>query len=201
MRAPHEAGHADLRTVMSTSFPVPSRGAKASTLLWADEESIEHDARNQLRRVSSLPGCTGVRVMPDVHVGKGATVGSVIAMRDAVCPAAVGVDIGCGMSAVRTDLTAEDPPDDLSGIRLAIEAVVPVGFRSHERPVNVRKLPGPGWDVLGPVHRPASWVRQLDTRAGKQLHARQRQPLHRGLPLTTRARCGSCCIPDPATSV
>ena len=71
---------------MSTSFPVPLSGAKASTLLWADEESIEHDARNQLRRVSSLPWVHGVRVMPDVHVGKGATVGSVIAMRDAVCP-------------------------------------------------------------------------------------------------------------------
>ncbi len=156
---------------MSTSFPVPLSGAKASTLLWADEESIEHDARNQLRRVSSLPWVHGVRVMPDVHVGKGATVGSVIAMRDAVCPAAVGVDIGCGMSAVRTDLTAEDLPDDLSGIRSAIEAVVPVGFRSHERPVNVRKLQvGRGWDAFwGRFTDLHHGVRQLDTRAGKQL--------------------------------
>ncbi|MFZ2238552.1 MAG: RtcB family protein [Gordonia amarae] len=156
---------------MSTSFPVPLSGAKASTLLWADEESIEHQARNQLRRVSELPWVHGVRVMPDVHVGKGATVGSVIAMRDAVCPAAVGVDIGCGMSAVRTDLTAEDLPDDLSGVRSAIEAAVPVGFQSHKSPVNVRTLRvGRGWDAFWgrftDLHR---GVRQLDTRAGRQL--------------------------------
>ncbi len=105
---------------MNTRFPVPLSGACASTLLWTDEESIEHEARNQLRRVSALPWVHGVRVMPDVHVGKGATVGSVIAMRGAVCPAAVGVDIGCGMAAVRTDLVADDLPDDLSGLRSAI---------------------------------------------------------------------------------
>ena len=156
---------------MSTSFPVPLSGAKAPTLLWADEESIEHQARNQLRRVSELPWVHGVRVMPDVHVGKGATVGSVIAMRDAVCPAAVGVDIGCGMSAVRTDLTAADLPDDLSGIRSAVEAAVPVGYRSHNSPVNVRTLRvGRGWDTFwgrfSDLHR---GVRQLGTRAEKQV--------------------------------
>jgi tRNA-splicing ligase RtcB len=71
--------------------------------------------------------------MPDVHVGKGATVGSVIAMRDAVCPAAVGVDIGCGMAAVRTNLLAKHLPDDLKKLRYAIEGKIPAGFKAHER--------------------------------------------------------------------
>ncbi|NDK91832.1 RtcB family protein [Gordonia desulfuricans] len=156
---------------MNSQFPVPLSGAAASTLLWADEESIEHQARNQLRRVSTLPWVYGVRVMPDVHVGKGATVGSVIAMRDAVCPAAVGVDIGCGMAAVRTDLVAADLPDDLSGLRSAIEAKVPVGFERHREPVDVvRHRLGGGWagfwDRFGELHR---GVRQLDDRARRQL--------------------------------
>ncbi|MDL9948836.1 RtcB family protein [Gordonia sp. ABSL11-1] len=156
---------------MNTVFPVPLSGASASTLLWADEESIEHEARNQLRRVSTLPWVHGVRVMPDVHVGKGATVGSVIAMRDAVCPAAVGVDIGCGMAAIRTDLVAGDLPDDLSGLRSAIEARVPVGFHSHDQPLNLRPLRVGGgwgnfWERFGDLHR---GVRQLDSRAHKQL--------------------------------
>jgi tRNA-splicing ligase RtcB len=86
-------------------------------------------------------------VMPDVHLGKGATVGSVIAMRQAVSPAAVGVDIGCGMEGVLTSLTAADLPDDLSGIRSRIEAAVPVGFQAHESAVSVRKLGlDRGWD-------------------------------------------------------
>jgi tRNA-splicing ligase RtcB len=65
--------------------------------------------------------------MPDVHVGKGATVGSVIATNAAIVPAAVGVDIGCGMMAVRTTLTADDLPDNLRELRLGIEAAVPHG--------------------------------------------------------------------------
>src|SRR5690625_3604237 len=70
--------------------------------------------------------------MPDVHLGKGATVGSVIAMRAAVSPSAVGVDIGCGMAAVRTNLTMTDLPDNLSPLRASIEQAVPVGFNSHQ---------------------------------------------------------------------
>jgi tRNA-splicing ligase RtcB len=70
--------------------------------------------------------------MPDVHVGKGATVGSVVAMRGAVAPAAVGVDIGCGMAAVKTNLRADDLPDDLRKIRGAIEDAIPVGFSAHD---------------------------------------------------------------------
>jgi release factor H-coupled RctB family protein len=70
-----------------------------------------------------------------VHLGKGATVGSVIATREAIAPAAVGVDIGCGMSAVKTSLTASRLPDNLRALRLAFEATVPVGARQHTAPV------------------------------------------------------------------
>nr|WP_305071741.1 RtcB family protein [Pseudactinotalea sp. HY160] len=108
--------------------------------MWAREDDIEAQALQQLRNISELPWVAGLRVMPDVHYGKGATVGSVIAMRDAVSPNAVGVDIGCGMNAVRTSLTASDLPDDLAPLRSKIEAAVPVGFHSHDEPVDLRSL-------------------------------------------------------------
>ncbi|GAB3048240.1 RtcB family protein [Intrasporangium mesophilum] len=115
-----------------TTFPVALPGAQASTLMWADPASVEPAALEQLRNISRLPWVHGLRVMPDVHLGKGATVGSVIAMRDAVSPAAVGVDIGCGMTGVRTSLTVEDLPDDLAALRSAVEAVLPVGWNAHD---------------------------------------------------------------------
>lgn len=113
------------------TYPIPLPGATADTLLWADPATIEDQALDQLRNISALPWVEKVRVMPDVHLGKGATVGSVIAMRDAVSPSAVGVDIGCGMAAVRTNLTTDDLPDSLRGIRKSIERAVPVGFNLH----------------------------------------------------------------------
>ena len=112
---------------MSSTFPVALSGARAQTLMWAHEHDVDHAALDQLRNISALPWVEGVRVMPDVHLGKGATVGSVIAMRDAVSPNAVGVDIGCGMIGVRTSLTAADLPDDLSRLRARIEAATPSG--------------------------------------------------------------------------
>jgi tRNA-splicing ligase RtcB (3'-phosphate/5'-hydroxy nucleic acid ligase) len=117
--------------------------------LWADPATVEPQALQQLYNVTTVPQVAGVAVMPDVHVGIGATVGSVIAMRDAVCPAAVGVDIGCGMTAVATSLTAADLPDDLSRLRSRVEAAIPVGRASHLRPVDGGKLHGfsaTGWD-------------------------------------------------------
>ena len=117
---------------MTTAFPATLAGTPAPVLMWANESEVEDEALAQLRRIADLPWVQGVRVMPDVHLGKGATVGSVIAMRQAVSPAAVGVDIGCGMSAVRTSLTLSDLPDDLHPLRLAIEAAVPVGFNAHD---------------------------------------------------------------------
>lgn len=110
--------------------------------MWADPNTVEPQAMQQLRNVTTLPWIKGLSVMPDVHFGKGATVGSVIAMEGAVCPAAVGVDIGCGMSAVKTSLTEEDLPDDLSGLRSRIEAVIPVGRNMHDNEVNPRRLHG-----------------------------------------------------------
>lgn len=118
---------------MTDTFPVPLPGAaNDNTLMWAHPHDIEPAALDQLRNISRLPWVDRVRVMPDVHLGKGATVGSVIAMRDAVSPSAVGVDIGCGMGAVRTSLTLSDLPDDLHPLRAAIERAIPVGFNGND---------------------------------------------------------------------
>jgi len=95
---------------------------------WTVGVPFEAEAEAQVRRVAALPFVhQWVAVMPDVHAGIGATVGSVIATKGAIIPAAVGVDIGCGMMAVRTSLRASDLPDDLRGLRSAIEAAVPHG--------------------------------------------------------------------------
>ncbi len=101
--------------------------------MWTQPESVESEAMRQLQNIAALPWTfKHVAVMPDVHYGKGATVGSVIAMRDAVSPAAVGVDIGCGMTAVRTSLRAEDLPESLRRLRTNLERAVPVGFNQHK---------------------------------------------------------------------
>ncbi|MCP3801628.1 RtcB family protein [Allokutzneria sp. A3M-2-11 16] len=114
-------------------------GQQADIRLWTRAEDVEPIAMRQLHNIAALPWVVKhVAVMPDVHYGKGATVGSVIAMRDAVSPAAVGVDIGCGMSAVRTSLRAADLPDDLRRLRTGIEKAVPVGFGMHRGDVAFR---------------------------------------------------------------
>ena len=117
-------------------------GVRVPIRMWADPAGVEDAAMQQLRNVSSLPWIKGLAVMPDVHYGKGATVGSVIAMHGAVCPAAVGVDIGCGMSAVRTSLTANDLPGDLSPLRNRIERTIPVGRGMHDDPLDPDRLEG-----------------------------------------------------------
>jgi tRNA-splicing ligase RtcB len=95
-------------------------------------DDIDHAARQQLLNIANLPIVhPHVAAMPDVHAGIGATVGSVIPTRSAIIPAAVGVDIGCGMNAVRTTLTASQLPDNLARLRSAIEAAVPAGFEQH----------------------------------------------------------------------
>jgi tRNA-splicing ligase RtcB len=118
------------------------RGGHVPIRMWADPADVEEAALGQLRNVAELPWVQGVAVMPDVHYGKGATVGSVIAMRDAVSPAAVGVDIGCGMTAVRSSLTVEDLPDDLSRLRSLLEKTIPVGRGAHKTPVDPSAVPG-----------------------------------------------------------
>jgi tRNA-splicing ligase RtcB len=103
--------------------------------LWTPIADVESAALTQLKNIASLPWCfSHVAVMPDVHLGKGATVGSVVAMKGAVSPAAVGVDIGCGMAAVQTNLTASRLPDDLKRLRHSVEQAIPVGFEQHEQP-------------------------------------------------------------------
>jgi len=95
---------------------------------WVEGVPVGQEALDQLRNVARLPVVRHhVAAMPDVHFGIGATVGSVIPTSKAIIPAAVGVDIGCGMMAVRTTLTASDLPDDLKGLRSAIERAVPHG--------------------------------------------------------------------------
>src|SRR5262245_44928892 len=107
---------------------------------WTEGVPVEQEALTQVRNIASLPIVAGhIAIMPDVHVGKGATVGSVIPTRSAIIPAAVGVDIGCGMCAVRTTLSANDLPDNLSKLRSAIESLVPVGFDSHEEPLHTSR--------------------------------------------------------------
>jgi len=101
---------------------------------WTRGVPLEDEARQQLINMSKLPFVQPwIAVMPDVHLGKGATVGSVVPTLGAIVPAAVGVDIGCGMIATRTTLKAADLPDNLAGLRSAIEKAVPHGRKPGKR--------------------------------------------------------------------
>ncbi|MDP8993578.1 MAG: RtcB family protein [Pseudomonadota bacterium] len=112
--------------------------------LWDSHQPFEAGAMQQLRNVATLPFVhSHVAGMPDVHWGKGATVGSVIATKQAIVPAAVGVDIGCGVMAVRTSATAEQLPDHLGAIRAEIEHAVPKGFETSQTANHVKG----GWAV------------------------------------------------------
>lgn len=104
------------------------QGARLPIKGWTIGVQVEEEAKKQLINLANMPFVRShVAAMPDVHWGMGATVGSVIATKGAIIPAAVGVDIGCGMMAVRTNLTASDLPDNLLGVRTAIEKAVPHG--------------------------------------------------------------------------
>lgn len=97
-------------------------------------KDVDEESLTQLRKMSQLQFIhSHIAVMPDVHLGKGATVGSVIPTKNAIIPAAVGVDIGCGMNALRLSLKASQLPDNLSALRNAIERKVPVGFEMHKQ--------------------------------------------------------------------
>src|ERR1700722_789380 len=117
-------------TESSYNLIVPENGAPIKT--WTKGVPLEDEARKQLMNVAQLPFIfKWIAAMPDVHWGIGATVGSVIPTKGAIIPAAVGVDIGCGMMVVQTSLTARDLPDNLHGIREAIEKAVPHGRTNH----------------------------------------------------------------------
>jgi tRNA-splicing ligase RtcB len=145
--------------------------------VWTDD--VEGEALKQLANVARLPFVfRHVAAMPDVHAGIGATVGSVIPTRGAIIPAAVGVDIGCGMGAVRLSLHGADLPDKLGRVRGAIEAAVPVGFDQHDARDALGHAAKPfarGLDRIVERHPKLAtmqktfgetWVRQLGTLGG-----------------------------------
>ena len=140
-------------------------------------DHIEHSALEQLANIAQLPIIhSHIAAMPDVHTGIGATVGSVIPTLGAIIPAAVGVDIGCGMNAVRLTLNAAQLPDSLRALRSAIEKAVPVGFDMHQQPSIHRKAVNQLDAVLEQIQlkhpgvtrmqKPNVWTRQLGTLGG-----------------------------------
>jgi len=114
------------------SFKAVLNKGRVPVKIWSDLETVESAALDQLTNTSNLPFVfKHVAAMPDVHLGYGATVGSVIATKGAICPAAVGVDIGCGMMAVKTDLDHKVVQDKITAIRLSIERSIPVGHEGN----------------------------------------------------------------------
>lgn len=131
--------------------------------IWTND--VEPEAVKQLENTASLPFIfKHVAVMPDVHWGMGATVGSVVATKGAVCPAAVGVDIGCGMAAMRLTARAEDLKD-LPALRHSIERAVPVGFNFHKE-VSESVDQWEGWQEFLQLHEK---VQSLGKKARQQV--------------------------------
>ena len=149
---------------------LPIAGAHSDILSWANHEfSIEEQA--MLRNVSRLP-CLfkHVALMPDAHLGKGSMVGSVVATKNAVIPATVGVDIGCGMMAVKTPFKSGILDGKLKELRLAIEEAIPVGFNNYRDPVTESEEWN-GWESFNALHkgvhdRKAKAMKQLGTLGG-----------------------------------
>lgn len=124
--------------------------------LWTQGVPVDDGARQQLVDTAKMPFIfRHLAVMPDVHLGKGSTIGSVIPTKGAIIPAAVGVDIGCGMMAARTTLTADDLPDNLSRLRGVIEKNVP-----HGRELKHGRIDVGAWDET-PESVDAVWARLL----------------------------------------
>ncbi|MCG7499172.1 RtcB family protein [Vibrio sp. Of7-15] len=116
---------------MCKNYDVIEKKGHATIKSWTKGVPFDEKAQQQLTNIAKMPLVhSHIAVMPDVHLGKGATIGSVIPSVDAVIPAAVGVDIGCGMVATKTTLMASQLPDNLSAIRHAFEAAVPHGRTS-----------------------------------------------------------------------
>src|SRR5262245_45879870 len=139
---------------------------------WTKGVTLEAEAEKQLRNVAALPFVyKWVAAMPDVHWGIGATVGSVIPTKGAIIPAAVGVDIGCGMMAVQTTLAANQLPENLRGVRSAIEKAVP-----HGRTDNGGRKDQGAWREL-PKRQVGLW-RQLEP--GYKLITEKYPQLNRG---------------------
>lgn len=126
--------------------------AKVPVKIWSDLKDVESSALDQLTNIANLPFVfKHVAAMPDVHLGVGATIGSVVATKGAVCPAAVGVDIGCGMIANKLAIPANRVTDKLKELRHSIERSIPVGFEYNRKITNsVSKWSG--WNYLNDNH-------------------------------------------------
>ena len=121
---------------------MPPHSLSSNVLSWVPEAHIEDAALKQIHNLAEMPFIfKHVAVMPDCHFGLGATVGSCIPTQGAIIPAAVGVDIGCGMIAAKTGLRREDLPDDLADIRKAIEHQVPLSAGRYNRSVKKTAKP------------------------------------------------------------
>lgn len=127
-------------------------GAQADVLSWVDH-GLSREEQDMVRNVSRLP-CLykHVALMPDAHLGKGSMVGSVIATKDAVIPATVGVDIGCGMAAIKTPFKSGILDGKLKKLRLAIEEQIPVGFNWYDES-DTEADRWPGWAEFGRLHK------------------------------------------------
>ena len=134
-------------------------------LSWANHDLGSQETQ-MAKNVASLPFVfKHVALMPDVHLGKGALVGSVVATKDAVIPAAVGVDIGCGMAAIKTSFIAEQLEGKLKKIRQDMEAVIPVGFNENKE-IDKSVTNWQGWRSFKDLHK---GVQKLDSKAMKQM--------------------------------
>jgi tRNA-splicing ligase RtcB len=134
-------------------------------LSWANHELGPQEIK-MAKNVASLPFVfKHVALMPDVHLGKGSLVGSVIATKDAIIPAAVGVDIGCGMCAIKTPFTATQLEGKLKKIRIDIEAAIPVGFNENKE-VDKPAVNWQGWRTFQTLH---AGVKDLEAKAMRQM--------------------------------
>jgi tRNA-splicing ligase RtcB len=126
-------------------------GAEADVLSWVNHD-LSHDEHKMLRNISKLPVLfKHVALMPDAHLGIGSMVGSVVATKEAVIPATVGVDIGCGMMAVKTPFTGAVLNGKLKDLRHEIERSIPVGFHEHRDPT-VESENWEGWKQFPALH-------------------------------------------------
>ena len=162
---------------------------------WASE--IDHETIRQAEKTARLPIVEGhVALMPDAHVGMGATVGSVIPTKGAVIPAAVGVDIGCGMIAAQLDVTEDQLPDSLEPLPRRIERAIPAGVGQRPRPGGAQRRP-----LARGAHVRRRSCRPIRRKAPRSSSARSaRGTTSSRCASTSGAACGSCCTRAAAAS-
>lgn len=179
------------------SFSVLNK-ANVPIKIWSPIAEVESKALDQLTNTANLP-CIfkHLAVMADVHYGKGATVGSVIATKNAIIPAAVGVDIGCGMMAAKLPIQADQLPDSLKELRVDIERWIPVGFGQHDHPRKA-SIEWAGWHQW-PTLIPKQLL-NLNNKAHRQLGTLGGEIILSSCAWMRSKPCGSCCTRVPATS-